>query len=1166
MSADLRIALLGPLVVSRGGQPIPDGAWRSRQERRLLGMLLAARGARVSADQLIDWLWPEVAPEAAAITLRSAVSGLRRELEPGGGERASTRYILTRPGGYAWNAASGAWVDIEEFLALIEQRAGTIEDSGAIGDPLSSIAHPRSSRLERAIGLYRGDFLADEPQAQWAARLRETLRERFMAAVVELAKLRIADGAFAAAIELAARGLEHNRLHEPLLRALMQAHARMGDVAGALRAYERYRRLLDEELGAAPASQTQALHAAILRGELVENREPRTETRGWKIEDRRSQSSNAQSLTSILYPPSSILSPHATRNTQHISPFVGRTAELAALRGWVADLADRRGGSVALVGEAGIGKTRLAEEALRIAEDAGALVIRLRCAPLERDLPFAPLGEALRPLLRAAPESILLRLPAAALAQAAELLPVLRERLPNLPLLPDAPAAERRNRMLDGLVSLAQALARIAPLAICCDDAQWADEATLAAFGRLARHAPRHALLLILAYRAEELTENPALHTLLRVLGREMLLRPLLLHRFDDREVAQLLAEMAEAPPERVAWLASYLTTSSGGNPLFLSVALQSLLEARGAPSLAALLPELHTGAALPDLAGAPRIRDLVLGRLERLQAPVRDLLEQIAVIGRPVSLDLIEQLGGALALAAAQTLLERHLLAENQAGRLLIEHDLVRSIVAGAIVSPRRRLLHRQVADAIAALHGDRPERAAELAFHYSQAGQGADAAVLRYATIAGDAARRTFGYHAAFGHYDTALCAAERLGARAAEVEVYSAFAGRLRACEALLDWDGMLATAARYHRWSAGQVAAPPLVAPRRLVLLRALMGDLAGAAALSAEQARRIPETAPAIQDMLRRTALILQPVERPEGIKDRRLEIGDWEEAIANLQSLISIRPPGVPAEDLPALLGPDDAALALFQVGWAALMQGLLGDAEPCLLRAFALAGETDQAAAAVVSALQLAHLNDLRGERDATVRWLETSLEFARRAPEAAWASIWPRIHEGFLMLLDDRHAAARARFEEMAAQLQDLPAFQSHRASVEVGLGLLALAGGEPARAEERLAGALRSPQLLYGFVYAAAQHGRARVAALRGDLPMARAILGQALDYSARRGLLPEYVRTAIEVARIERDYGDPASALALLSKAAELAAGAELGALAVAAGALLGRLAG
>jgi hypothetical protein len=927
----------------------------------------------------------------------------------------------------------------------------------------------------------------------------------------------------------------------------MEAYAHMGDVAGALRAYERYRRLLDEELGATPAPQTQALHAAILRGTLGDG--------GWGIGD------GARTSTPISYPPSPV--PRSSTSV----PFVGRVAELAALRGWVSELGDRHGGSVALVGEAGIGKTRLAEETLLIAEKAGALAIRLRCAPLERDLPFAPLGEALRSLLRAAPEALLLRLPPTALAQVAEHLPALRERLPNLPLLPDAPPAERHNRMLDGLVGLALALARIMPLAICCDDAQWADEATLAALGRLARHAPRHALLLILAYRADELTENPALHTLLRVLGREMLLNPLLLQRFDDAEVAQFLAELAKAPPERIAWLTPHLAASSGGNPLFLSVAVQSLLEVHGAPSLAALLPTLPAGSALPDLAGAPRIRELVLSRVERLPIPARELLGQLAVIGRPVSLDLIEKLGGTPALAAAQTLLERQLLSEGLDGRLLVSHDLVRSIVAGAIVSPQRRLLHRQIADAITALHGDRPEHAAELAFHYSQTGQSADAALLHYAVIAGDVARRAFGFHTALGHYDAALRAAERLGARALEAEVYGAFAGRLRMCEALLDWDGMMETAAHYARWSAARTGTPavPLVAPRRLVLLRALMGDLAGAAALSAEQASGRPEAAPAIQDMLWRTAEILQPIELSREIRDWRLEIGDWGTPPSNLQSLISTQPPGAPAEDLPVLLGADDAALALFQVGWAVLMQGLLRDAEPCLLRSYELAIETGQPAVAVVGALQLAHLNNLRGDPAATACWLENSLDLARRAPEAAWASIWPRIHEGFLMLLDDRYEPARARFEEMAAQLMELPAFQSHRASVEVGLGQLALASGDLAQAESRLRHALRSPQLLYGFVYATAQHGLPRVAALRGDLARARTILSQALDYSARRGLLPEYVRTAIEVARIERDYGDPAGALPLLRAAAELAEGAELGPLAAAARALLGRLA-
>src|SRR5439155_12680074 len=121
-------------------------------------------------------------------------------------------------------------------------------------------------------------------------------------------------------------------------------------------------------------------------------------------------------------------------------------------------------------------------------------------------------------------------------------------------------------------------------------------------------------------------------------------------------------------------------------------------------------------------------------------------------------------------------------------------------------------------------------------------------------------------FGYREALSHYDAALGAAERLGDGATTVEVRQTFAGRLLTCEALLDWDGIMETSARYDRWAAQRADAAPLVASRRLVLLRALMGDLAGAAAISAEQARRQPEAVPAIHDLLWRTAIVLQPVE------------------------------------------------------------------------------------------------------------------------------------------------------------------------------------------------------------------------------------------------------------------------------------------------------------
>ena len=1178
MNAPLRIALFGALTVQIGDRTLPDSVWRSRQEQRLLAILAATRGRVIAAGRLCEWLWPDSDSASASVNLRSAISNLRRVLEPEA-DRASRRYILTRSGGYAWNRESGAWIDVDEFLTLTESLAG--------GQTTGSMEQGEAD-LERAITLYRGDFLEDEQELAWAAMERERLRARYLDALRRVAEIKLDRGDPMAAAALASRGIAIAPLTEPLWRILMLAQARSGDTAGALQSYERYRHLLDHELGAAPSPQTQALHMAILRGDpgsyapaavssSHENRHDRQ-----RIEPR---------------------SPRAGQRSpgSAATPIVGRQEELALLHCWLADLDQRSGGMVTIVGEAGIGKTRLIAETLRTAADRGAFTLELRATPLDQGLPFAAVGEMLRPLLRNVPEYRLRQLPQFALAQIADLFPVLRERLPDLPELPDVPPEERRNRQIDGLCELALALARTLPLVVALDDAQWADDATLATVGRLARQASRRALLLILAYRADELSDNPALHNLLRTLGRDMILRPLVLGRLDASAVAELLAGLAGVETGRVAHLAPQLVASTGGNPLALMVTVQALLESRGAPSLAALLPDLEAGMPFPDPTEAPQMRELVRARVDRLPPHARDLAEHLALISRPASLDLIERLGGADALEAAQILLERQILIENDDTHLAFNHDLVRSIIAATLSAPQRRRLHHRIGAAMAALEGHRPERAAEITYHFCQAGRSADRDVLRYAIDAGDHARRAFGYRHALHHYDAAIEAGERLGAEAPAEMMQRAYAGRLLTCETLLDWNGLEETSARYERWATQRSVTPPtLVAPRRLVLLRALMGDLAGAAAISAAHAARgqTSDRAPSITDMLRRTALILQPDAYPEGIRrshasrrDRQEESGDprhgqtvsretgdrrnrrtdplpADNAHTMWQAWPSFRiadpVPGNPAEELPKLLGPDEAAAALFQIGWAALMQGLLRDARPCLTQSYTLAVETGQAPAAVVSALQLAHLNALAGKPDETTIWLERSLETAARASEAAWASIWPRIHQGFLWLIDDRLALAEQRFVEMAARLAGVPAFQSHRASVVVGMGMVALARGDLTGADAYFHEALRAPHQLYGFIYVSAHLGIARLAALRNDLPGARMMLLYTLHYTVQRALLPEYVRTVIEVARIERDFGDPAPVLAHLRSAARLARSAGLAPLAAAASALSTRL--
>jgi DNA-binding SARP family transcriptional activator len=770
MATVFHIRLLGSLSLERDGKPLPDQSWRSQQERRLLAILLARRGKRTTAEQLAEWLWPASDLAAALLTLRSAVSSLRRTLEPAAA-RASNHYIRTAGGGYAWNTAAPVWLDIDAFLALAN-------------DPVVPTDAATAQRLEYAIELYRGDFLEDEPTAAWMLGLRERLRDRYLHAVALLAHFWHEQGDYANALRIARRGLVTAPLCEPLWRQLMASQQAVGDAAGALASYEEFRHALDGELGALPSTATQALHTAILRGEAPPDAVPATRAKP--------------------VPPRQA---HVVRSSAIPEPaaMVGRRHEQALLREQIARLSHRRGATLMIAGEAGIGKSRLALEAVREAASAGAQAIVLRCAPLERELPFAPLGEPLRRIVRAAPDDLLRRLPASSMAQLAELLPALHDRLPHLPAVPAVPPAERRNQLLGALTDLALLLARGTPLVVLCDDAQWADAATLALLGRLAQRAPRHSLLLLVSYRSEELVDNPPLHTLLRELSRARLLVPLLLEPLDETETAQLIATLGSVTAQELAPLVPRIRSQSAGNPLFISLTVQCVLEHHAVASLAPLLPTLANDMALPAPQGMPAIRELVLGRLARLPLPAHELAEQVAVIGRSVSLDLVELLSTS-GLAAADVLLERRLFIEGADGRIGFRHDLVRSVVADSLVSPRRRLLHCQAAKALAVLHGQRPGYAAEITYHFARAGRGQDQELLHYSVVAGDEARHTFALDVALEYYAVALAAAERLGDAAPVALIQRAFDGILLANEGLLDWDAVAETSRAYQQWLA------------------------------------------------------------------------------------------------------------------------------------------------------------------------------------------------------------------------------------------------------------------------------------------------------------------------------------------------------------------------
>jgi DNA-binding SARP family transcriptional activator len=243
----LRIQLLGRFEVWRDGVPIPPAEWRGQKPRDLLKILLLARGKFAANDQLCEWLWPEADPDSAQANLRSAVSDLRKLLEPELARGRDSAFIVTKREGYAFDLTAPVSVDAIDF-----ERA------------ITAASRPD---LEAALASYRGDLLEEDPYAEWAIRERERLRELRLDGLARLADLCLSDADYPTAVSLCEQALAFDPSRETLWRSLMRAHALNGDRAAALRTFESCRAALARDLGVDPLPETLALHGQILQAE-----------------------------------------------------------------------------------------------------------------------------------------------------------------------------------------------------------------------------------------------------------------------------------------------------------------------------------------------------------------------------------------------------------------------------------------------------------------------------------------------------------------------------------------------------------------------------------------------------------------------------------------------------------------------------------------------------------------------------------------------------------------------------------------------------------------------------------------------------------------------------------------------------------------------------------
>ena len=683
--AGLEISLLGPPRVRRAGRPV---SFDTRKATALLAHLALAERPR-SREALCELLWPAQDPEHARAALRRTLSALRKSV------------------GEEWVDAAGDSVALERTgeLALDVQRFRSLASDTASLDQLAT-----------AVELFRGELLEgfalrDSPEFDaWQVYEADVLRRELSTVLARLVELLGARGDYGRALAHARRWLELDALHEPAHREVIRLYALNGDRAAALDQYRECVRTLSRELGVAPLEETAALFEQVSEGTLV----PPATTPG----------------------PAMAARPGAAPSEL---PLVGRAEQLEALV--AAHRASTPAGRLAVIeGEAGIGKTRLAQELIASAAGRGATVLASRCHDDEAGLPYGPVVELLGEALRSAPEALAQSLSPQRLADAAVLLPELAAVRPDLPAAVSLSAPGAGTRLLEGVAAVLSAACQGAvPGLVFVDDVHTADEATLDVLGYLGRRLRGRPLLLAVGWRSEGVPPGHRLRRLATELSRDGAATVVALARLDEGEVAALVgAVRPDAQPE----LERRVYIESEGLPLFV----------------AEYLAALGAGAEAESLPG--EMRSLLGARLGGLGAVARQLLETAAVIGRSFGLDTVRAASGRSdeeAVEGLDELVVRGLVRELQAPEPAYDftHEKLRELVYDEIGLARRRLLHRRVADALSRAPGD--ERAALVAQHLRLAGDQVGAAEQH--RLAGEHAASLLAHADALEHLDAAL-----------------------------------------------------------------------------------------------------------------------------------------------------------------------------------------------------------------------------------------------------------------------------------------------------------------------------------------------------------------------------------------------------------------------
>jgi DNA-binding SARP family transcriptional activator/predicted ATPase len=794
--------------------------------------------------------------------------------------------------------------------AGLRDRLETIGEQIFLTEPLDSDVKQfefalEHHEIEKALALWHGKLLEglELPGAtgfhDWVEARREKLSQLRRRAMLELAERLETRGDWRKALEFHLELLQEDQLQERTHREVMRLHDLLGEREAALEQFERCRLRLEDELGLEPLPETLLLAERIRTARAPETLEV-------------------------------VVQPFSTRIFQ--APLVARAAELKQLRTSQAAL-------FLIVGEPGVGKSRLAEEFASSFNSS----LTVRFSQISQQSPFSAVAEAIRLALNEAIKFE--RLDKLEMVWKRELTRLVPEI--DLSLEPPEPvSAEGRSRFLEALSQAISALASV----VVFDDLHWADASSLewiAQFSRRATQQPATSPRLIATARIQELEDEPLHLQTINDLERQGRLERLLLAALSDRGVLDLVGALSGNSDAFL--FARRLFDGTAGNPFFVLETIRYLFETKslqlendGTWST----PFDQTTSDYTELPIPPSVRQAVLKRVNHLGAAANRLLETAALTDAGFTL-LELQPATALSewegVAALENAVSAQVLTRFETG-YRFNHDLTRKALEDGLSRERQRLIHQKLANSLESLDG----HPARIAVHLELAGKPERA--LPWRIKAAQSARSVYAHREALTHYQQAL-EDGALPEQAFEIRLV-----RASILQALFDY-----TAAEAELQTLEQARGITDSSKQLNIAWMNLLYNL-----------DRYPETLQKV------TALLELPLLEPELALVLRYQgallyrLGQAEEAEVSLRSAI----------DLAKTHAPELLAISNVDLGYLLLRQGKLEPAEALILEALRLTEPWQREHALAINAQ--ARLALVLGQHERVVQSLEQALAIA--------------------------------------------------------------------------------------------------------------------------------------------------------------------------------------